>query len=232
VSTPGGEQPAPPAGQSPASPWITRWQTVLVAGVTALGAVAVALVTAFGGSSSAQPKASGAVAEVDSAPLGSAPSIEVEDLDRQRAQLNAEIRRTRFDSSTEGTRTIIVSGVVNGFRDAIAAGLSIPIYRVVAEPVDSPQLDSTLGLPSVVYFSDLVQIQPDGSWEAKILIPVEDRRDVDVYMAACSWRAAHELNARGPGSVPVDMLWEGGPDPKIYIDQPISPRLKVSPSDG
>src|SRR5690349_18636319 len=42
----GGERP--PAGQSPSGHWITRWQTVLVAVVTAASAITVAIVSAQG----------------------------------------------------------------------------------------------------------------------------------------------------------------------------------------
>jgi hypothetical protein len=133
----------------------------------------------------------------------------------------------------------VVSGVIIGYREAVASNLDIPTYRVVIEPIGPPPFDQkdvtnaqvspvgerrAGGEPSEwVYFSAPVAVEPDGTWETEVFIPAEDEREVNVYMAACSWRSL--MGVTGSGEPPPSRTSE---EPTLVVNQVISGKLHSS----
>ncbi len=220
---PGGEPPGAAAGQPgttppPATPtpWITRWQAVLVAIVTAVGGIAVAVIAAVNQQESKPVEVPPEPVTVTTPTIGSDPQSSQKPPGKW-AQLDATVSRTQLQVRADGTWTVTVSGTMEGFREAVILGLRFPTYRVVVDPVNATSGSE----PSeTVYFSGPLAIRPDGSWEEEVRISTKDPPQFNVYIAACSWR--------GEGPAPLAEVAQQRRSPyEVVIDEIISEKKRV-----
>ena len=99
-----------------------------------------------------------------------------------------------------------------------------PLNRQDVPNAQANQVDETGagGQPSEwVYFSAPIAVQPDGTWQAEVFIPAEDEREVNVYMAECSWRS---LAGVAGGGIPGQVVG----DPTLVINRVISSKVHSS----
>ena len=162
VSSAGGS-PEPPSDQQPAagqptSHWITRWQTLLVAVVTAVSAIAVAAISVSGKGSGGSTTSPASTAPVTPSAI---------------EKLEAKIRNVQYSLQQDGSRVITLFGDIEGLTAPGSAEELSKIYAF-ADPVG--------GSDSRVYRSDPLAVAINGSWQAVIKILSSDKRDVDVYL--------------------------------------------------
>jgi hypothetical protein len=211
----------PPAAPGP---WITRWQAVLVAAVTAIGGITVAAITVSNGKDA--PSQSPATV-VTSAPAPSStsnpeptksPGTAASPLAPPKPP--ASLQSVAYRSEPDGGRRVIVSRLLESII-ILSPPSNVYDYRAFAQPVN-PVGSEGNGGPIVIYLSDRLQIAPGGSWQATIMIASTEKRDLDVYMGVLQ-----------PGARPDNLVAGGhqllGDDTKPNtLYQVLSERTRVS----
>jgi hypothetical protein len=184
------QQNAPPTAPGP---WITRWQTVVVAVITAISGILVTAITVFGNDKGDTSPTPAAVPTVVTSPTTSA-NLEPQAVPPpQVPEASAKIQNIQFSTKDDGTRVITVAGSVD--RAAVVSSpTDLDDYRAFAQPVnpataqgdlpDGPKVGAVgdLSQSAIVYLSDRLRISDDGSWQAVINIVATEKRDLDVFM--------------------------------------------------
>jgi hypothetical protein len=147
----------PPAGQPPTGHWITRWQTLLVAVVTAVSAIVVAGIGLLGKDDSSSPQSS---------PVSTTAAATT----TVQPQPEATIKRIDYSSGSDGSLVITVSGTSDGLSISV-----LQHVRAFAQPIGQTANIS-------VYLSGPVSLDAAGSWRAQIQIRPPEIRPVSVFL--------------------------------------------------